>query len=171
MKFTLDDWLIKNSSESIVNPLSDRRTEMAPYVGLLETCCTKGIAFSINPRFDVADKLGEVGIKSIVQNVMDKQKAMYCLFPEYNTEVGHHLHYHGAIIVRTYDQLQKIRRAIVRQIGRVETDNVINVNNWAKYCVKSYAYYVNPDGEQVSNIVLTFNKAHVIKPKYLTLHK
>lgn len=161
VKTCIHQWLEKydNHGGDCI-PLSNRRT--ADYKHVANSIAERGIAISINPRDVVITDKGEQGIKTVVQRAFDRHRAMYLLIPEYNTN-RHKLHYHGVCIVKDYETLGKITRSLVRQIGRIETENIKSVKEWVDYMFKSY----DTDEELLGKIITIFKEENIIYPKYL----
>lgn len=167
-EYTLMQWMDKKMGGD-ANLLSNLRPKwaqsVARYKDIMRHIANVGICFSINPTDQSNQKLGESGIKGIVQRAFDRFSAMYMLIPEYNTK-RHQLHYHGCCIVRDYEILNKIKRSITRQVGRCETESIADVEAWIDYCFKCYNFETD---EQVSTTFTRWHPDHVIYPKGLII--
>lgn len=177
----LEDFIQKVEDSKLkatfVNPLV--KCSIKKYHDALVRIAEKGICFNISPRDDILNTQNEKFIKSNICKILDRTNSLYMLIPEYNGK-GARLHYHGAIIIKDYETLTKVKRSIYRAIGRSDTEQCTNSEGWAEYCFKSYE-----DNEKVKNNIYTndkdikyqplgqpitiFKEEHVIYPKKLTM--
>ena len=148
MTDVIKEYVLRNCE----NPLSQLRKTglqmMAHVKDTLRQIATVGVEICICPRDNITDQYTVEQINQIIHKYLSRVReegsgAQGAPRPPPSLLVGeysrqHRWHYHGAILCRQIETLNRIKRYFNNKLGRTKTAQISYVESYVNYCFKSY---------------------------------
>lgn len=109
--------------------------EVERYKAMARNVLKIGRTFNISPS-DETLKKSVSSMTALIKKPLERYNVPYVLVMEFSPDMR--LHYHGAILVRSVEEYDHIRRILVRTVGRTVSTFCNDVEGWLTYMFKSY---------------------------------